>query len=132
MDLARARRPAGRQLARYEPAAVMTKALLRAAGLLAVPQGVLARIIGVSAATMSRIASGQRLVAPETKEGELALLFLRLFRSLDALLGGNQAQARAWLGSPNGHLGGRPIDLVQTSRGLVHVVDHLDALRGQG
>jgi uncharacterized protein (DUF2384 family) len=111
-------------------AAVLTKALLRAAQLLAVPQRDLGRILGVSASSMSRLAR-TRNVDPESKEGELALLFLRVYRSLDALMGGREESCRAWFHAPNAHLAGVPADLVQTVPGLVHVAEYLDAMRGK-
>ena len=115
-----------------EPAQVLTRALLRAASLLGVRHAALARIVGVSPATMSRIAARGRTIEPSSKEGELALLFLRLFRSLDTVFGGNAEQCREWFAAFNHHLGDEPARLVQSPLGLVHVVDYLDALRGQG
>ena len=112
-------------------AAVLAKALVRAANAAGLSQRALARMLGVSEATASRIARGRGL-DPDSKEGELALAFLRLYRSLDALLGGNQAQVRAWMAAPNQHLGGRPAELVQTAVGLFHAAEYLDALRGRG
>ena len=72
-----------------------------------------------------------RTIDPDSKEGELALLFLRLFRSLDALVGGDEAKARAWLGAENAHLGGVPAERMRRVEGLVDVVQYLDALRGR-
>ena len=112
-------------------AQVLTRAVLRAADILGVSQKELAAIIGVSAATLSRLAGGQKLLAPDTKEGELALLFVRVFRSLDALLGGDDANSRTWLRSENLYLAGVPIELMQSVRGLVDVADYLDAMRGK-
>jgi hypothetical protein len=66
----------------------------------------------------------------ESKEGELGLLFLRVFRSLDALVGGNLEQARAWLRAENDHLRGVPLQRMHKVEGLVDVADYLDALRG--
>jgi hypothetical protein len=113
-------------------AAVTTKAFLRAGLLLRIPQAALARIVGVSEPTMSRVAAGGRTIDPQAKEGELALLFLRGFRSLDALFGGNHEQSRLWLRAANRHLGGTPLEMVQTLAGLIHVVEYLDGMRGQG
>ena len=59
-----------------------------------------------------------------------ALLFLRVFRSLDALVGGNEASARAWLQADNRHLGGVPLDRMKRIEGLVDVAEYLDAMRG--
>jgi len=109
--------------------AVLTKALLRAADLLELSSAALARILGVSEASVSRLVSGARSVAPESKEGELALLLVRVYRSLDALVGTDAAQRKAWLQSHNRALNGRPVDLIQRADGLVSVVNYLDAMR---
>jgi len=109
----------------------LAKATLRAAELLGLTQADLAPILGVSRATVSRIASGDYLLAPEQKTWELAALFVRLFRSLDALVGSNEAQARAWLDSENAGLGGIPRKLIPKAEGLVRVVQYLDAARGR-
>lgn len=111
--------------------AVLTRAVMRAAGLLGVSQKELSRILGVSAASLSRLASGERLLDPESKEGELGLLFVRIFRSLDALLGGDDENRRLWLRGENLYLGGVPLELMQSVRGLVDVAGYLDAMRGK-
>ena len=59
---------------RPDPAAVLTKGLLRASELLDLTSATLARVLGVSEASISRIVSGARRVDPDSKEGELALL----------------------------------------------------------
>src|SRR3954465_9188483 len=87
------------------PAQVLARALVRAADLLGLRQGDLAEVLGASAATVSRTFAGDREVAPESAEGPPALFLLRFFRSLDALVGGAGARARAWLSAPNRHLG---------------------------
>ena len=114
-----------------DPRAVLIRALLRAADLLGLSQKDTARIIGVSAATMSRLASGARPLQPDSKEGECALLLIRIFRALDALLGGKEQQVQAWFHAANTHLGGIPATRVQTIPGLVHVAEYLDAMRGK-
>ena len=90
----------------------------------------LAAVIGTSEASVSRLGSGRGL-APASKEGELALLFLRLYRSLDALVGGDDGKARAWLHAGNTHVGGVPAERIRTVEGLVDVVQYLDAMRGR-
>lgn len=125
--MARAPRPAGKT----DPASdqVLTKAVLRAADLLGLSSALLARILGVSEASVSRLTSGARTVDPQSKEGELALLLVRVYRSLDALVGTDAAQRHAWLHGENRALNGRPIDLIQRTDGLVNVVAYLDAMR---
>jgi len=114
-----------------DEAAVVSKALLRAAETLGLSSADLAEIIGTSESTLSRIRNQKRAPIPlRSKEGELALLFLRVFRSLDALVGGNQAHAKAWLHAENHHVGGVPLRRMKKVEGLVDVAEYLDAMRG--
>jgi hypothetical protein len=117
---------------RAEPApdAVLTKAVLAAAARLGLRNRHVAAILGSSEASVSRLQTG-RGVSPESKEGELALLFIRLYRSLDALVGGDDEKARAWLHADNTHLNGVPAERIRTVEGLVDVVQYLDAMRGR-
>jgi|SRR5262245_54995882 len=108
---------------------VLTRAARRAAELLDLTQKDLAQVIGLSPATVSRLP--QRPLDPSAKEGELAVLFVRMFRSLDALVGGDVAAARKWLHAENAHLAGVPARLIQSVTGLVDVVEYLDAMRGK-
>lgn len=110
--------------------AVLAKAFLRAADRLGLNQRQSAAVLGVSEATLSRVAAG-RPIDPASKEGEIALLFVRAFRSLDALVGGREPDARAWMHAENRHLGGVPAALACTITGLVDVVGYLDAVRGK-
>lgn len=112
------------------PNAVLAKAVLSAAARLGLRNRHLAQVLGASEASVSRLHRG-RTIDPATKQGELALLFLRVYRSLDALVGGDDAKARAWLGAENTHLSGVPAERIRTVEGLVDVVQYLDALRGR-
>jgi uncharacterized protein (DUF2384 family) len=116
--------------AAVDPAGVLTRAVQRAAEQLGLKQVRVARVLGLSEATVSRL-RGDRQIEPATKTGELAVLFLRVFRSLDALFGGDSNHSRAWLEAPNHHLGGVPAELIESAAGLVAVVDYLDAMRGK-
>jgi hypothetical protein len=109
--------------------AVVTKAVLRAASRLGFANKALARILGISEASISRMGSGSYVLAPGDKSFEIAILFLRLFRALDAILAGDEAAARAWLRHENAALGGPPAILLQSLSGLVNVVAYLDARR---
>ncbi|RMF73985.1 MAG: XRE family transcriptional regulator [Acidobacteria bacterium] len=113
-----------------EAGRILGKAVLRAAHELGLSQADLARILGVSPASVSRLARG-RPVDPDTKEGELALLLLRVYRSLSALLGGDTSAMRAWLHAGNDALGGVPAARLATAAGLVDVARYLDAFRGR-
>jgi len=108
---------------------LLTTATLRAAELLNISQATLARVLGVSASTVSRMRQDGYHLEPDRKEWDFALLFVRMFRSLDSIVGGREADARAWLHSENRAFQKAPIELIVSVSGLVHVVDYLDASR---
>jgi hypothetical protein len=73
--------------------------------------------------------AGDYALQPRQKSFELALLFVRLARSLDAIVGGDDAVAGAWLRNPNSALSDAPLALIQTVPGLMNVLQYLDARR---
>ena len=109
--------------------AVLTKATLRAADLLDITARMLASVIGVSEATVSRMRRQEFLLERGTKPFELAVLFVRLFRSLDAIVGGDETVARAWLKNTNTAFDGSPLEKILTITGLVDVIAYLDSRR---
>jgi DNA-binding XRE family transcriptional regulator len=108
---------------------VLTKAALRAADRLDVTAKTLATVIGVSEATISRMKNGKFVLERGTKPFELAALLVRLFRALDAIVGGDEEAARAWLKNRNTALDGRPIEKIQSVPGLIDAIAYLDARR---
>lgn len=116
---------------RPDAGAVVTKAVVRAAEALGVTARVLAEVIGVSEATVSRMRSGQHALEAGSKPFELAVLFVRLFRGLDAIVGGDAAAARAWMAAPNTALEAVPLERIRTVTGLVDVIAYLDARRAR-
>ncbi|MGQ0686933.1 MbcA/ParS/Xre antitoxin family protein [Bradyrhizobium sp.] len=108
--------------------AVLTKATIRASEKLGVSQKALGNIIGLSEPVVSRMKNGEYVLA-RGKPFELAALFVRLYRSLDAIVGGDEPAARKWMKNRNLALNGAPIDLVQKVYGLTHVVQYLDSRR---
>ena len=109
----------------------LSKAVIKAAELLELKQMSLARILGLSTATASRLHAGTYLLSPERgKEWELGLIFVRVFRSLDAVLGHGES-AKKWLNGNNLALNGRPTELMETTEGLIRVLHYLDAHRGR-
>jgi hypothetical protein len=112
--------------------AVVTKAAVRAAARLGLPNRSLARVLGVSEATVSRMSGGGYQLKKGDKAFELALLFLRMFRTLDAIAGGDEQVSRTWLRSDNLALGGVPAARIETLAGLIDVVAYLDADRTHG
>lgn len=112
-----------------QPGQVLAKATARAATLLGLSGAALSRVIGVSEPTVSRLLRGDRALAPASKEGELAALLVRVYRSLDALVGNDDGKRAAWMGSHNDALGGVPRELIQSVEGLVAVLCYLDGMR---
>jgi hypothetical protein len=107
----------------------MAKAAMRAAHRLGITNKLLARIIGLSEASVSRMKKGEYPLESGQKPFELAVLFVRLYRSLDALVGGDDAVAREWLRNHNVALKGQPIELIESVSGLANVIQYLDARR---
>ena len=114
---------------RPNAATVLSKAVGRAADRLDNSTGMLAKVLGVSPPTITRLYSGEYQLVHGRKEWDFALLFVRVFRSLDSIVG-DEGTARKWLNSENRGLNGRPIDLITNTEGLVRVVQYLDASRG--
>jgi antitoxin Xre/MbcA/ParS-like protein len=112
-----------------DQAAVLTKATLKAASRLGLTNKLLATVIGVSEATVSRMRSGVYKLQRGQKSFELAVLFVRLYRSLDAIVGGDDAVAGVWLKNRNTVLDAQPLALIQTVPGLMNVIQYLDARR---
>jgi len=108
---------------------VLTKALLRAAQLLGLSNAGLGRTLGVSEASISRLATGSRTIDPASKEGELALILVRVYRSVDALVGNSEQHRQAWMTSFNRAFNAAPKDALEHVEGLARVVRYLDGAR---
>lgn len=95
-----------------------------------------AQELGLSKEELSAVVGGKHTTTidrsgldPKTKEGELALLLLRVYRSLHAHCGGDQALMRHWMEQPNHHFGEQPPRLLLPRiEGLTRVANYLEAL----
>jgi len=111
---------------------VLNKAIKNATNHLNISQSELSKIIGTSTPQLSRLFNQDKsCIKKDTKEWECALLFLRAFRSLEAILGEDPNQVHEWLYSYNHHLSGKPIDMLKNIQGLNEVTQYLDAMRGR-
>src|SRR5712691_829089 len=108
---------------------VISRAVLHAGSRLGLTNKIIARVVGVSATSISRMSRGRYRLVRGGKPFELAALLIRLFRSLDAIVGGDEGTARSWLRSDNTVLGAAPIEKIQTIAGLLDVIAYLDARR---
>lgn len=110
---------------------VVSKAVVRTAQELGLRQSELAAILGMSPASVSRLMAGDFLMAESSKPFELALLLIRIFRSLSGVFGDQMGDARAWMRVENLALGGVPAQLIGSATGLVNTVTYLDAARAR-
>lgn len=106
---------------------VLAKAVLSAAEQLDLKQVQLAAILGVHRTAISRLKN----LDPASKQGELALLLIRLSRALYALTGGDTDWMRHFLNTPNRVTGGIPVEQIESISGLVSVLQFVDAIRGK-
>jgi hypothetical protein len=112
---------------------VLNKAIKKATIYLDLSQAELSKIIGTSKPQLSRLFSSDiSCIKENTKEWECAVLFIRVLRSLEAILGEDPKQLNEWLNSYNHYFGEKPIDTLKTIQGLIEVVQYLDAMRGRG
>ena len=112
-----------------QPDFVLTQSAIRAAALLGLSGTAFGRVIGLSETAVLGLQQGDRVLIPNSKAGELAALLIRLYVSLDVLVGDDQDKCVAWLNSQNVPLGGVPKVLIQTAEGLVVTLSYLDGMR---
>jgi transcriptional regulator with XRE-family HTH domain len=112
-----------------ERARVITMAVLRAAEALGLTGKELSRVLGVSEPSVTRMRRGDYRIDEQSKTFELAALFVRFFRSLDAITAGDAEAARRWLRNENLALGGIPAAKIQSIAGLTHGLAYLDSRR---
>ncbi|MDR6710059.1 uncharacterized protein (DUF2384 family) [Novosphingobium sp. 1748] len=110
---------------------VLTTAIARIAEFWNLSNAKLGAILGLSPATISRLRASKTLLDPASKSFEAAQFLLRLFRSLDALLGSDDAAVKRWLTTTNLDLGAKPIERIDTMRGLIEVCDYVDFYRAR-
>ncbi len=115
---------------RATPESVLAKAILNASQQLGLTQSDLADVLGVHRTAISRLKSNPNL-APDSKQGELALLLIRLARALFALAGGDPAWVRHFMQSPNHVTGGIPLQQIKSIQGLMNVLQFVDSIRGK-
>lgn len=89
----------------------------------------LAAIVGVDNSVISRLDKTPAF-HPDKKQGQLALMLIRIYRSLGAFLGDRMALQKEWLRSEHKIFNQTPIEAMKTPEGLAHVVMYLDAMRG--
>ena len=110
---------------------IVTSALCKAVVKLQFSQSELADILGVSKSTASRIMKGTHILKEDQKDYEIAVIVLRIFRSLDAITGGEDHVNVKWMRNENTALSGVPAAMLKNLTGLMNVVTYLDAQRAK-
>ncbi|WP_062057953.1 MbcA/ParS/Xre antitoxin family protein [Cellvibrio sp. OA-2007] len=113
-----------------DPAAVLAKAVLNAAEQLGLKQSELAAVLGIHRTAVSRLKQNPAL-DPKSKQGELALLLIRIARALFTLTGGDRDWIKHFMHNPNQVTGGVPAQQIESIQGLMQVLNFVDALRGK-
>lgn len=106
---------------------VVMKAYTNAYKTLGISDNQAAKLIGVGRSTLLRKTGFEK----DSKQNELQILFIRLYRSLFALFGGDLTSMKHWFDHKNTHIRGVPRELCFTVTGLVNINAYLDALRGK-
>ena len=109
-----------------DKADVLAEAIGNAGRQLGLTQAELGAVIGKDRTAISR---GR--IDPYSKAGELALLFIRCYRGLYVLTGGDLKHMTHWMRTENRHTGGVPAEQIKTVQGLIGVLEYLDAIRGK-
>jgi hypothetical protein len=110
-----------------ESQSIVMKAYTNAYKALGLSDTQAAKLIGVGRSTLLRNTGFDK----NSKQNELQILFIRLYRSLFALFGGDLTSMKHWFDHNNSHIRGVPRDLCLSVTGLVNVNAYLDALRGK-
>jgi len=111
--------------------ALVTQAVINAAAELGMSNRQLASVLVVSSSKLDRARAANGAVF-NGKDYELALLLIRIYRALYAILGGDREQMQHWLATPNRHLlGESPLQQLERLEGIVMVVRYLDGMRGR-
>lgn len=106
-----------------ETAVVLAGATVRAGQALGLTPNRTAALIGYDQAD---VAQG---LDPLSNPGKRALMLIRVFQSLDALLGGNQEMILTWMNSHNDYFSAAPVDLIDQDQGFGRVLSYLENIQ---
>ena len=115
-----------REEKRVDDRQVLGKALFNAAIALGISKTEAAEIVGRDRTGISRDG-----IDPKTKAGELALMFIRVYRGLYAVVGGGPVNMKHWVDTKSEQFGQSPREMMNSCQGLTRVVMYIDAIRGK-
>jgi hypothetical protein len=105
---------------------ILSKALFNAAEAMNISKAEAAGIIGRERTGVVRDG-----IDPDSKAGELALMFIRIYRGLYAVVGSDRDNMKHWVATENQTFGQSPRKMMDSCQGLVRVLMYLDAIRGK-
>ena len=108
---------------------ILTQAVLNVAKYLGLNDGQLSSALGVSADELYDLKLGSKQLIENTTSFVRAIYIVRVYRSIFAIMGGDELVMRQWMKSPNTALDAIPIEIINTSEGLESVANYLDARR---
>jgi hypothetical protein len=109
---------------------VLSQAVTEAAKRMKIGPTDLGMIVGFSQPTSSRLLRDKFAIPEGSKEWELSAHFVRLYRSLSSMVGGDDALVESWLKSPNKAFNQQiPLDYIKRVDGLIDACNYLDAHR---
>jgi|TARA_A100001391_G_scaffold205463_1_gene207441 transcriptional regulator with XRE-family HTH domain len=107
---------------------VLATALLNAGTQLNLNHSELAAVLGLHRSAISRLKQNRQL-KPDSKQGELALMLIRIHQALHALNDGNLPWMQHFMHSPNHLTGQVPAHQIQNIEGLFKVMLCVEALQ---
>ncbi len=108
---------------------LVANSLAQAAKFMEITNIELAKMMGISASAFSRAI--QKGFSPQSLKGQVALMIIRVYRSLSALSGQNHGFMTHFLRTKNTYFNQAPLETMDTLEGLVMVNHYLDAMRGK-
>jgi Antitoxin Xre/MbcA/ParS C-terminal toxin-binding domain len=104
-------------------ASVLTSALLNASKEMGISTTHLGKVIDKDSSEIKHTD-----INPEGKSGELALMLIRCYTSLHALVGNNKKHMQHWMHTHNSGTQGIPVEQLLRIDGLVRVTEYLDTI----
>ncbi|MDR7062473.1 MULTISPECIES: MbcA/ParS/Xre antitoxin family protein [unclassified Sphingopyxis] len=104
---------------------VLSEAVEHVAALWNIGDDLLGEILGIAGNRAADLRNGTFRLAPPEPAFRAGQYLVRLFQELAVLIGDDRS-VMAWLQTENTDLGGRPIDLVRTDRGLREILSYVE------
>lgn len=108
----------------------LTPAVLQAAELPGLYRAELARVLHLQCGDIGLPGAAREKLVPGSRSWQQAVLFIRFYRALFAVMEGDEAAMCHWLRASNRQLEGVPLLLLVDEDRLGEVLDHLRSLPG--